>query len=231
VFLPVPVPSSGVPLPSSAPSAVDEVLAVDTVSPLATKWKPSRSLSLSSGLALNYGLPENPITGTAVMAMGGTRPIVTYSAFTLTQAITISQAFFQVTSAGVGSTLSGWIYSADAQWQPVAQQAPLFTSVDTSGIGVKITTGLSVTLQPGRWLIATQLETAQISVRVFGYSEPQTSWVETSAPQNPGKMFYKSSSASTANPGDPWADDGFNSLYRFVVGGPVTSVLLQWSNA
>jgi hypothetical protein len=40
VFLPVPVPSSGVPLPSSAPSAVDEVLAVDTVSPLTTKWRP-----------------------------------------------------------------------------------------------------------------------------------------------------------------------------------------------
>jgi hypothetical protein len=65
VFLPVPIPSSGVPLPVSSPSAVDEVLAVDTVSPLATKWiAPSAwKLIYEETLASNINPWVIPVSG------------------------------------------------------------------------------------------------------------------------------------------------------------------------
>jgi hypothetical protein len=143
------------------------VLAVDTVSPLATKWATAGVVGPRTPDNA-FGLPGASAIGRAVETLAAG-----FTAFTLLEPwvvqkpITITDLRLTTNSTSAGATLVYGIYVAGADWTATSLLYQSSTiALDTSG--EKTTSGLSIVLAPGRYLGAWNMSTMVQTVGWFG---------------------------------------------------------------
>jgi len=126
---------------------------------LADRYDPSAAIGLfadtdfrltESSAPTFSSIGPSPV-GTFVTAASGVRAY--YSPFIVTKAITITEARLVILNSGAGRAGDAFLHSADDNWNIVSgTTTTLATGLDFSTSGAKTITGLSLTLQPGRYL-------------------------------------------------------------------------------
>jgi hypothetical protein len=185
------------------------------------------AVPVGSAGAKFFGVPESSLVAVSTYNMAGTRPTTILSPFSVKAPVLIEELSYQITgfTGGTNLDLLVSVYDADLDWQPVAGTGRLLSTTNHTGVGVTTITGLSATLNEGRYVT----ELRQVSgvgsfcaVRVFGVDVAGASVMNLAVnPQNGIRLAFTTAAAT----GTKWAD--FN---QSAAGGGIGHpVLFQWS--
>lgn len=180
-----------------------------------------------------------PVGGVAVGGIPGGIPFVSgavaftaditrYTPMEVTDPITITNAYCEVTTVSTaGGLMRAAIFEADESWQPKQLLLDLGTKV-TDALAVQGWTGLSLGLSRGRYLLGWRCSAA-VSCRYVGYSTPGAGGIRASTMgATPFAQALQVSQAfgAFADPGTAW-----NTAAAAGNTGWITPVLLTWTGA
>lgn len=119
-------------------------------------------MPMLSTASLFVGVPGVVMSSRNTASVAQNRTV--YMPFVVSQAITVTGFFVEVTTLASG-VLNWAIYECDAAATPGALVHGDTSNIDTSTIGVKSVTGLSVSLAPGTYLLAVNPSASGLVVR------------------------------------------------------------------
>jgi hypothetical protein len=207
-----------------------QVLAKNSGSNYDTAWQhlEPRAVPVNSTSGRYFGVPGGALTVSGGTTLSGSRPNSHYSPFVVRHPITISELQYEVTnSPSPAAEVTVWIVDADDEWQPIAGTQRLVSPLIAHTVaGVTTVTGLSETLQPGRYLTElNQTLSNQASYRSFGVPVEGLAVMDlTSNPTLAGRRLF----ASTAGQGK-WSSVTPINVPNSA--GVIHMVLYKWSLA
>jgi hypothetical protein len=210
--------------------ATGQVLTKDSASDYDVSWShiEPRAVPVRTDTGAKYfGIPGNSLQTAAVYLLQGSRPNSHYSPFVVRSPITIEELSYQVTATPAStSQLSVNLYDADQDWQPIfATKRVMSTAISQTAINVTTVTGLSETLQPGRYVTEVFQQDQQTQLRVYGCAvEGLAVMIFAANPQNSGRTLVKLGAAAA---GELWTGN----LVTANHGGVAHFVLYKWSLA
>ena len=174
-----------------------------------------------------FGIPFNSLQTAGVFLLAGSRPNSHYSPFIVRDPITIEELAYQVTATPASpSQISVNIYDADEDWQPIlATQRVMSAAITHTAINVTTVTGLSETLQPGKYLTEVFQQDMQTQLRSYGCAVEGLAVMNFGAnPQISGRALVR---LGIATAGALWTGN----VVTFNGGGVSHFVLYKWSLA
>ena len=164
-------------------------------------------LAQISGGALQWGIPGTIFVGSSTYALSAN--VVFYQPFPVLYTHTMTAWELEVTTGpGGAANIRVGLYLADGTLQPTGG-APIYDSgsiaVAQSFTGIKTATGLSVTLLPGNYLVAVNVDTA-MTLRTF-ISPTQTLVAALGASPMFKNFHVAQTYGAFPNPGTAWTAD------------------------